>query len=122
MMPNQSARETALKGEGAKTYVETSTDEQLWSMGLTLGAKNELNEIKFTGIYSHQSLDVVDIRHGPKSEMSTTIDELSIGAAAKKHTGNRNLTAGRARLVPSCNIRRMPMAVWSSRVNTRCLG
>lgn len=102
MMPNQSARETApLKGEGAKTYVETSTDEQLWSMGLTLGAKNELNEIKFTGIYSHQSLDVVDIRHGPKSEMSTTIDELSIGRGSRKKTYGESQSDSRTRTFSS---------------------
>jgi outer membrane receptor protein involved in Fe transport len=45
------------------TLVFTSTDEQLWSAGLTAGVKNQNNEIKLTGIYSHLSRDIVELRY-----------------------------------------------------------
>ncbi len=66
-------------GENAKTSIETSTDEQLWSLGLSLGAKNELNEIKFTGLYTHQSTDTVETRHGPRGQMNLTTNDIKQG-------------------------------------------
>ena len=44
---------------------EVSVDEQLWSAGLTLGAKNEHNNVRFTTLYTHQSRDIVEIKYGP---------------------------------------------------------
>ncbi len=66
-------------GEGGKTYIENSTDEQLWSAGLSLGAKNDLNEIRFTGLYTHQSTDTVETRYGSKSSTSSTTNDIKSG-------------------------------------------
>ena len=54
-----------------KQTVETSQDEQLWSAGLVLGAKNENNNIRFTTLYTHQSKDTVEFRQ--KNEGTNTI-------------------------------------------------
>ena len=70
---------TGLAGEGGKTYIETSADEELWSTGLTLGAKNENNELKFTTLYTHQARDVVDLRHGPKGSLDVTANDIRSG-------------------------------------------
>lgn len=45
--------------------VEVSTDEQLWSSGMTMGAKSENNELKFTTVYTHLSRETVDLRYRP---------------------------------------------------------
>jgi TonB-dependent receptor len=66
-------------GEGSKTYLDKSTDEQLWSAGLTLGAKNELNELRFTGLYTHQSRDVVETRYNGKTSNSVTTNDIKSG-------------------------------------------
>lgn len=77
---NASATNTLpLTGEGSKTYIETSTDEQLWSVGLSAGAKNENNEIRFTGLYTHQSTDVVETRYGGNTATTTTTNDLKQG-------------------------------------------
>ena len=44
---------------------EASIDEQLWSAGVTLGAKNEHNNVRFTTLYTHQSRDIVELKYGP---------------------------------------------------------
>ena len=46
---------------------ESSIDELLWSAGLTLGAMNEHNNIRFTTFYTHQSRDTVEVKRGPAS-------------------------------------------------------
>ena len=48
---------------------ETSSDDLLWSAGLTLGAQNEHNNVRLTTLYTHQSRDTVEIRHGPPREL-----------------------------------------------------
>jgi outer membrane receptor protein involved in Fe transport len=55
-----------------KKTVETSTDEQLWSAGVTLGAKSENNELKLTTLYTHQARDVVDLRYEPVTPENVT--------------------------------------------------
>jgi len=51
------------------TQVYTSTDEQLWSFGATMGVKNENNEIKLTGLYTHLSRDIVELRYDDLTPM-----------------------------------------------------
>jgi outer membrane receptor protein involved in Fe transport len=48
----------------SRTVVRTSTDEQLWSMGLTAGIKNETDEVKLTSLYTHLARDIVELRYG----------------------------------------------------------
>ena len=48
----------------------TSTDEQLWSVGLTAGVKSERHELKLTGIYTHLARDVVDVRYGSYDDIA----------------------------------------------------
>ena len=61
--------------------VETSQDEQLWSAGLTLGAKNENNDIRFTTLYTHQSKDTVELRYKPSNTSTnvTGVDNTVVG-------------------------------------------
>jgi len=47
----------------SKERVKASADEQLWSSGLTLGAKSEANEVKLTGVYTHLAREIVDERY-----------------------------------------------------------
>lgn len=54
-----------------KENVEVSTDEQLWSSGLTLGAKSEDNEIKFTTLYTHLARETLDLRYRPAQETTS---------------------------------------------------
>jgi len=68
--------------------VETSTDEQLWSTGLTLGAKNENNELKFTTIYTHMAREVVDLRYDPLSAPDVSLPD---------RRNNNNVTTTRSR-------------------------
>lgn len=86
-----------LAGEGGKTYVETSTDEQLWSTGLALGAKSENHEVKFTTLYTHQSRDVVDLRHGPKGASNVTTNDIRSG----RNTIGKRITEERTRTLSS---------------------
>ncbi len=60
-----STDEIVVLDDDNKKTTETSTDEQLWSTGLTLGAKSEDNELKFTTVYTHLSRETVDIRYDP---------------------------------------------------------
>lgn len=53
-------------------FIETSTDEQLWSIGLTTGIKTPDHEIKFTGLYTHQARDVVEMRYDEDQPISTS--------------------------------------------------
>ena len=53
--------------------VETSIDEQLWSAGVTLGAKNDNNNIQLTALYTHQSKDVVELRYKPSNTVTNTV-------------------------------------------------
>ena len=53
--------------------VETSTDEQLWSSGLALGAKNDNNNIRFTALYTHQSKDLVELRYKPSNSATNVV-------------------------------------------------
>ncbi|MEI6645203.1 MAG: TonB-dependent receptor [bacterium] len=62
--------------------VEFSQDEQLWSAGLTLGAKNEYNDIRFTTLYTHQSKDTVELRYKPSlnpDPIVTGVDNTVVG-------------------------------------------
>ena len=61
--------------------VETSQDEQLWSAGLTLGAKNEYNDIRFTTLYTHQAKDTVELRYRPSNTSTnvTGVDNTVVG-------------------------------------------
>ena len=56
--------------------VENSTDEQLWTTGLTLGAKNDNNNIRFTTLYTHQSRDVVNLSYEKFEPDQTTTSDL----------------------------------------------
>ena len=58
-------KELVVLDKDNKKSVTTSTDEQLWSTGLTLGAKSEDNELKFTTLYTHMAREVVDTRYEP---------------------------------------------------------
>jgi len=53
--------------------VENSTDEQLWSTGITLGAKNDNNNIRFTTLYTHQSKDTVELRYKPSTTLTNLV-------------------------------------------------
>jgi TonB-dependent receptor len=53
--------------------VEFSQDEQLWSAGFTLGAKNEYNDIRFTTLYTHQSKDTVELRYRPSTTSTNVV-------------------------------------------------
>jgi outer membrane receptor protein involved in Fe transport len=44
---------------------EMSIDEQLWSAALTLGAKNDNNEIKAMGMYTHLARESATLRYQP---------------------------------------------------------
>lgn len=70
------------KTDSVKTYkidpdetqsVETSTDEQLWSAGLALGAKNDNNNIRLTTLYTHQSKDTVELRYKPSNTTTNVV-------------------------------------------------
>lgn len=69
-----------------KKTVETSTDEQLWSAGVTLGAKNENNELKLTTLYTHQAKEVVDLRYEAITPETVTTN---------RRTGNVSTSRGR---------------------------
>jgi len=56
---------------------EYSTDEQLWSAGLTLGAKNENNNIRFMTLYTHQSRDVVGLEYEKYEPATTTVTPIT---------------------------------------------
>lgn len=51
-----------------------SQDDQLWSYGLILGAKNEHNALKFVTLYTHQSKDAVTVRHKRPRKVTSTLD------------------------------------------------
>ncbi len=75
--PPEKPEDIAELDKEKKKTVETSTDEQLWSTGLTLGAKNDDNEIKFTTIYTHQSRELVDARYEPVQDANVTTNRRS---------------------------------------------
>ena len=56
--------------------VENSMDEQLWTAGLTLGAKNDYNNIRFTTLYTHQSRDVVNMSYEKYEPSQTSSQDL----------------------------------------------
>lgn len=56
--------------------VENSVDEQLWTAGLTLGAKNDYNNIRFTTLYTHQSRDVVNLSYEKYEPSATSTQDL----------------------------------------------
>jgi TonB-dependent receptor len=56
--------------------VENSVDEQLWTAGLTLGAKNDYNNIRFTTLYTHQSRDVVNLSYEKYEPAATSTQDL----------------------------------------------
>ncbi len=56
--------------------VENSVDEQLWTAGLTLGAKNDNNNIRFTTLYTHQSRDVVNLSYEKDEPAATSTQDL----------------------------------------------
>lgn len=64
-----------------KQTVETSQDEQLWSAGLTLGAKNENNNLRFTTLYTHQAKDTVELRYRPSNSSTNVsgVDNVVVG-------------------------------------------
>lgn len=66
--------------------VETSTDEQLWSTGLTLGAKNEYNDIKLTTLYTHMAREVVETRYEPISAASDSPPDRRTGNVTTTRT------------------------------------
>jgi hypothetical protein len=51
-----------------------SQDDQLWSAGLVLGAKNEDNRLQFMTLYTHQSKDTVQVRHTTPREVESSLD------------------------------------------------
>jgi len=53
---------------------ENSQDEQLWSAGMVLGAKNEHNTLKATTLYTHQSKDSVVLRFGQPREVTSSLN------------------------------------------------
>jgi len=61
--------------------VENSLDEQLWSAGLILGAKNDNNNIRFTTVYTHQSKDSVELRYKPSTTVTNAlgVDNVVVG-------------------------------------------
>ena len=64
----------AYKTDPIKTQsVETSIDEQLWSAGIMLGAKNDNNDIRLTTLYTHQSKDIVELRYRPSTTTANTV-------------------------------------------------
>ena len=69
--PNVMAQKV-VKDDDKTQSVEDSSDEQLWSTGLTLGAKNDNNNIRFTGLYTHQSKDKVEIKRNPYTPLAVS--------------------------------------------------
>ena len=57
---------------------ENSVDEQLWSAGAVLGAKNENNSLKATTLYTHQSKDSVLLRFGQPRESTSSLDATDV--------------------------------------------
>lgn len=55
-------------------WFESSLDEQLWSAGVVLGAKNEHNTLKTTTLYTHQSKDSVLLRFGQPREVTSSLE------------------------------------------------
>ena len=51
-----------------------SQDENLWSYGLVLGAKNDHNTIQFMTLYTHQSKDSVTVRHTKPRNVESSLD------------------------------------------------
>jgi outer membrane receptor protein involved in Fe transport len=65
--------------------VETSTDEQLWSTGFMLGAKNDYNSIQFMTLYTHQSKDMVELRYKPSNTTTNVVgvDNTVVGTSGR---------------------------------------
>jgi TonB-dependent receptor len=51
-----------------------SQDDQLWSGGLILGAKNDYNRLQFMTLYTHQSKDTVLVRQTTPREVESSLD------------------------------------------------
>jgi len=51
-----------------------SQDENLWSYGLVLGAKNDHNNLRFLTLYTHQSKDSVTVRHTTPRNVASSLD------------------------------------------------
>jgi outer membrane receptor protein involved in Fe transport len=84
--PPENPDDLAVLNDDKKKTVETSSDEQLWSTGLTLGAKSENHELKLTTLYTHQSREVVDLRYEPFTPSNVTTN---------RRTKNISTTRGR---------------------------
>jgi len=70
--PPEDPAQVATLNPDRKKQVETSTAEQLWSSGLTLGAKSDDHELKFTALYTHQARETVDMRYEDPTDVSVT--------------------------------------------------
>ncbi len=90
-------RPSQVAGENAEYYeldpnniktTQTSTDEQLWSSGLTLGMKSENHEVKLTGIYTHLARLKTDLRY------EYPIEPTLVNTNARRRT----ITTSRARM------------------------
>jgi TonB-dependent receptor len=62
-LQRQKAADAIALEPGDYKTTETSTDEQLWNVGFTVGAKSEANEIKLTGTYTHQAREIINMRY-----------------------------------------------------------